>query len=369
MRIQIARVRRAWASVRQDGLRKEKRNTTSSVAELDVFLEEGTLREVKVQFWRRYKTKYPVDVNPSDQLLSRCYRELDKRLLTVFDIWKVKNLLHQVMSTKKRRQVGTDLYTFEEEAEVTVGYGVDEYLARLYTYLLALSVAGSNKVPGSPNEEVFVNDSAKFVKVPWDVLQAYHFRATRTVALLPEASRLAWLEQRDVSERAVWVSQFREGEETLGQVVQSVMEKRGAHWDAPMLNTVIRPNPTFQQQQPSSSQQQTQGNPKKQKGQQKGRGDQSPQKPFKQFEQPSQKPHRGEQPTSTNPSSSSAKMATGTIASQLRDGTVLCLDFNEGKCGEKGSSCSKGAHKCGKILRGGRPCGMNFHGAHNCRNQ
>ena len=98
--------------------------------------------------------------------MSRCYRELDKRLLTVFDIWKVKNLLHQVTSTKKRKQVGTDLYTCGEETEVTIGYGVDEYLARLHTYLLALSVAGWSRVPGAPDSGVFGNDSTKFVKVP-----------------------------------------------------------------------------------------------------------------------------------------------------------------------------------------------------------
>ena len=61
---------------------EEPRNTVSSVAELDDLLEEGILRDVKVQFWKRYKMKYPVEVSPSDQLLSRCYREMDKRLLT-----------------------------------------------------------------------------------------------------------------------------------------------------------------------------------------------------------------------------------------------------------------------------------------------
>ena len=40
-RIQIARVRRAWAAVRQNGVRKENRNTVSSAAELDDLLEEG----------------------------------------------------------------------------------------------------------------------------------------------------------------------------------------------------------------------------------------------------------------------------------------------------------------------------------------
>ena len=109
LKVQIARVRRAWTAVRQSGLRKESRNTVSSVAELDDLLEEGTLREVKIQFWKRYKVKYPVEASPSDQLLSRCYREMDKRILTVCDIWRIKTLQHQVMTTKKRKQVGTDL--------------------------------------------------------------------------------------------------------------------------------------------------------------------------------------------------------------------------------------------------------------------
>jgi hypothetical protein len=342
-RIQIARVRRAWAAVRQNGLRKENRNTVSSVAELDDLLEEGTLRDVKVQFWKRYKAKYPVEVSPSDQLLSRCYREMDKRLLTVYNIWKVKTLLHQVTTTRKRKQVGTDLYTFEDETEDAAGaHGVEKYLAMLHTYLLALSIAGSSKVQGAPEEEAFGSDSTKLVKVPWDVLQSYYFRASRAAMAVPEASRLAWLEERDIAERAAWVSQFREGDEPLGQVVQSIMEKRGAHWDAPIQNMIVRPKPAFQPQQPQGQQQaRTVHDPKRQtQGQQ-------------------QKPFSPSSPMKTKP---------GATADALRDGKTLCQDFNSGKCSTKGPSCDKGLHKCSKVLRGGRPCGMNYHGAHNCRN-
>jgi hypothetical protein len=305
------------------------------VAELDDLLEEGTLRDVKVQFWKRYKVKYPVEVSPSDQLLSRCYREMDKRLLTVYNILKVKTLLHQVTSTKKRKQVGTDLYTFEDETEDTAGaHGVEKYLALLHTYLLALSIAGSSKVQGAPDEEAFGSDSTKLVKVPWDVLQSYHFRASRAVMTVPEASRLAWLGERDIAERAAWVSQFREGDEPLGQVVQSIMEKRGAHWDTPIQNVVMRPNPPPQPHQPQ--------------GQHQARTGASQPRPFS--------------------PSTPIKTKQGTIAAALRDGRTLCPDFNSGKCNTKGPSCSKGLHKCAKVLRAGRPCGMSYHGAHNCRN-
>ena len=270
--------------------------------------------------------------------------------LTVYDMWKVRTLLHQVMTTKKRKMVGTDFYTFEDEPDTaTEAHGVDKYLALLHTYLLALAIAGSNKLHGAPSEETFGSDSTKFVRVPWDVMQAYLFRASRAVMLLPESSRLPWLEGRDIAEGAAWVSAFREGEEPLGQIVQSVMEKRSAHWDTPIQSVITRPPPAAHSQsqfhQPRAAQ-----DPKKQRqGNQKGSGKNKTSFP-------------------PAPPSSPSKLPPGSAASALRDGTTLCPDFNKGKCHSKGPSCSKGAHKCSKVTRGGRPCGMSFHGAHTCRN-
>ena len=179
-------------------------------------------------------------------------------------------------------------------------------------------------------EEAFGNDSTKFVKVPWDVLQAYYFRASRGVMAMPEASRLAWLEGRDIAERTVWVSRFREGNETLGQVVQAVMKKKGAHWDTPITychNVVVRP---------------------------------------------SQAPQSWRGPTMPPPSHNPKKMTPGTTVAALRDGSALCPYWNAGECKwnpkkQSGASCDKGLHRCSKVLKKGRPCGMRFHGAHNCR--
>ena len=46
----------------------------------------------------------------------------------------------------------------------------------------------------------------------------------------PEAWRLEWLETKDTEERAAWVARFRDGNETLGEVVKAVMETRKEHW-------------------------------------------------------------------------------------------------------------------------------------------
>ena len=243
-KIQTARMRRAWAAVRQNELRNENRSTTSSAAKLDDLVEEVTLKGLKLQFWTRYRMRHPAHINPSDQLLSRCYREVKTRLLSVYDIWKVKTLLNQVTTTKRRKRVGVDLYTFEDDAEETPGtYDLDSYLTMLHTYLLALSIAGSNEAQGPQIEEAFGSDSIKFVEIPWDVMQSYYYRAVHSTMKVPETSRLTWLQANDIAERTVWVSQFRGGDEPLGQVVQAIMEKRGAHWDTPIVAFPPQPPP------------------------------------------------------------------------------------------------------------------------------
>ena len=49
----------------------------------------------------------------------------------------------------------------------------------------------------------------------------------------------------------------------------------------------------------------------------------------------------------------------------VKDGEVLCRDFQKGQCKEKGKICAKGARKCGVVVKqtGDQACGMPNHGA------
>ena len=102
-RIQVARVRRAETAARRNDLRGENSNTVPSIAELDNLLErepsvgQGTALEA-------VQSEASGGGNPSDRLLSRCYREMEERLLTVYDIWKCKTLRRQVTCTKEKKQ-------------------------------------------------------------------------------------------------------------------------------------------------------------------------------------------------------------------------------------------------------------------------
>ena len=138
---------------------------------------------------------------PCDQIISRCFREIDRRLLTVHDIWKVRSLKHQVTTSRKRKQPGDGLYTFEEEAYADPTHTVSVYLAKLHTYLLALAITGSVKNSDAPQEETFGSDSANYVAAPWDVFIAYYFRAVESAEAISEASRVAWLERTDIAEK------------------------------------------------------------------------------------------------------------------------------------------------------------------------
>ena len=342
-KIQTARLRRAWAAVRQTAERLETKNTISTAAELDDLLSEVDLRTVKINFWKRYKMKYPSEITPCDQIISRCFREVEKRLLTVYDVWKVRSLKHQVTTSRKRKQVGDGLFTFEEENYVEPNHSASAYLARLHTYLLALAVTGAVKLAQAPNEETFGSNSVEFVAAPWDVLQAYHFRAAESAAAIPEGSRVAWLEKTDLAERAVWVSTFRDGEETIGNVIKRTMDRRGAHWDPPAAPAADsrRQHGTAVEAYGSRNRTKLPNNAANKGAKGKGKG-------------------AGGQPARNN-------LQPGSVATAFQDGKQLCPDYQRGECKTKAMQCTKGMHKCAKVGGKGRVCGMSHHGAHQCR--
>ena len=114
-------MRRARAAVRQNERRNENHSTTPSAAELDDLAEEGTLSEIKLQFWKRYRTKHPVEITPFRPFAVLLLQRTRETPPSVYDIWKVRTSHHQVMPTRKQKKADIDLYTFKDEAEETSG--------------------------------------------------------------------------------------------------------------------------------------------------------------------------------------------------------------------------------------------------------
>ena len=138
----------------------------------------------------------------------------------------------QVRTTKKRRKLAEDLYTMDDEQEMRPAQATETYLDLMFTYLLALALAGSSQVPAAPETETFNSDPTDHIVAPWDTLQAYYFRAVRAVKALPRSMQLQWLESKDSAERAAWVDGFRVNSHiTVGKVIARACLERDAHWD------------------------------------------------------------------------------------------------------------------------------------------
>ncbi|CAE7815841.1 unnamed protein product [Symbiodinium sp. CCMP2592] len=207
--LQTARLRRTWAAVKVFFQHADAGRVRISESDLDDLLDDSSLRDMKQQFWRRYKTRFPPELYPSDATLSRVTRELNKRMLCVFSVWKVKSLQFQLVSTSKKRKLGDNLYTEDQEQDEAVPR---VYLDRLQILLTAYALAGVQAVAGSPpanGENTVGADTTQFVHAPLDVLMEYFHRAKRSVS-----------QHKDTEERAVWVSKFRESTKTLGAVVR-----------------------------------------------------------------------------------------------------------------------------------------------------
>lgn len=179
--IQAARLRRAWASVRLFYQQAEQDRSKVLTSDLDTMLGDTELRTVKQSFWRRYKLRFPAEVHPADATVSRVSREMEKRMLCVYNVWKVKSLQFQLHTTQRKRKLADGLYMDDQEEDEATGHDADGYLDRLHTLMLAYALAGSQPLAGAPaTAEDLGADSTSYVAAPLDVMLAYYLRAKRT---------------------------------------------------------------------------------------------------------------------------------------------------------------------------------------------
>ena len=321
--LQMARLKRAWVAIRKQGELRDADKSQSQVVDMDEMLDADTLHERKMAFWVRYRLQFPAEITPSDQLISRCSREMEKVLLMVFNIWLVRNLMYQVTSTRKKHKVGDHLWTdVDPEEEEAHQQGISEYLSKLHTYLLALAIAGIGAAPGAPaaSSETLGADTTHYVKVPLDVVLAYYYRSARVADLWPHGERLGRIQRLCCEERAEWVTLFRAGRLTLGQVIRQVMQKRDAHWVGPLHITRTLPV--------------------------------------------SLKPAASRTSGTDAPTSGGQESPPGKLQLTMKDGTKLCQAFNSGK-GCKNNRC-RIEHRCGRLLKNGTVCGSRQHGFSTC---
>lgn len=95
----------------------EQDRSKVATADLDTLLQDSELRDFKTLFWVRYRLKFPPEIHPADATLSRVSREMSKRMLCVFSVWKVRSLQYQLHTTNKKRKLADGLFTEAEDNE------------------------------------------------------------------------------------------------------------------------------------------------------------------------------------------------------------------------------------------------------------
>ena len=75
-----------------DAVLQDQDRSRVTLSDLDTMLADSELRDVKSSFWVRYRMRYPPEVHPADATLLRVSRELSKRMLCVYSLWKVRTI-------------------------------------------------------------------------------------------------------------------------------------------------------------------------------------------------------------------------------------------------------------------------------------
>ena len=121
----------------------------------------------------------------------------------------------------------------QETPEVHYTKTLDTALNLLYVYMLALAMAGVNRLPTAPKEEPLTSDSCDYVEVPLDVTTKYYLRAKKSVENRNAQEALNWLLKKHEEEVTCWIDVYRHSTKTLGCVIRDTMVAREARWEAP----------------------------------------------------------------------------------------------------------------------------------------
>ena len=318
-RLQTARLRHAWTACKALIDSQQVQNAQPvSIEDEDALLPSDELQDLKAMWFKRYHLKPDPSVMPNDRLISRLVRSLRKQAFEVMDLWTVRSLAHQRTHGQKRRKVGEGLYfTEDDNTEELETHTLTAYLKKLDIYLCALSIAGCRACTTAPAvPETVASDSTNYVDIPYDLLLRYKARAEELATRVQESRKLTLISHLDGHERAEWSARLGAQSEGLGKLIQTIMQERNALW----ISGAAGVGPT---------------------GASSGSGGTAVAPPV---------PSEG-------------------VSFSLRDGTVLCPDFQKGKCGVSARECPKGAHRCGKTLTTGRVCGSFGHNPKSCSNR
>ena len=210
-------------------------------ADLDTPIPGNALAAARVRFFDTYKYTPEDSQMPDDRMQSRIIRELKSKGTKPFDLTKVTSIEDEADNERVQKQLGNGLHFTMEHSKPKQRtlLTVEQYLDALWILLLALAIAGSDRVmprshnlDGTLRVEMPTDNPHDFTIIPLSLVKKYFDRCKSTVCKVHDREQLFWLKDRDGEERATWAKFFRESEGlTFGFVINKIWHMRVACWD------------------------------------------------------------------------------------------------------------------------------------------
>ena len=343
--------------------------------DLDAMLKSGDLKAMQARFWGRHKLVSPLQKMPGDTLLSRLWRELDKRFLHITDLLRIKGVAYERRAQARDKKVGDNLYAKETPDEQTEDRPetVRAYLEVMEMYMLALAIVGSDAVDPLPKDpESKDRDPSDYVRFPYQYSVDYLHRAndfvTSALSVHNAGTVFKMLKTRDEAERGEWVHRIRnEDTRTLGKIFKEVFAMRAEVWrfDADEVKGATRGDASGDAKTKSLENQVRQLKEANAllKGQKRTNTGEVV-APSRSKGAKSKGAGRGQKTTGGG---GEGKPVT---VRKMRNGQNLCGDYNQGKCPK--NKCKKDPpelHKCnGKLPGQDSACAAAGHTSQDCRN-
>ena len=108
--------------------------------DLDILLPQPELDSIAYRHWARYKMTWPPEIQPCDLLISRVTKEIDKIILSIRDVSKIKTVDQMQKTSRKRLKVAEGIEILQGEADQDAEVSsATSYIQALLTLLIAYS--------------------------------------------------------------------------------------------------------------------------------------------------------------------------------------------------------------------------------------
>ena len=241
----LARLRAAWRAARASILKLEARQKTGqAVDDIDDPLDPATQDSLLDAWRKRYNLELPVHMAPSDTLLGRVWREMQRGTVTVIGIDKVRSLFAANRPQKDRfLDLGTAKLQLRQDEDNRAAQSVAEYYQRLRVLSNAYSIAGTFKVDSkqTPGTKVFM--------APLGVLLDYCDAVLRHAT--DSQATVDWLKVRDEQCRARVVELARQ-QWPLGEAFAKAYQEQELMWQQPPSRKRVEPDMYAKPESPPS---------------------------------------------------------------------------------------------------------------------